>query len=249
MCTARVDHKKSIWCSVDPNPVLLQIFFVDTERIIDWVSNLEDRSRFKEHTRQEESEERDEPCRKKSNYATPNKSATTPIGDGIRGACGRHTRCGSRLRSSDCRSADVLRGVGAGGRLSCGRDGRLLSRLAFSLHVFHRCLVRHPITLSSVRSEQPQRVGRKNPLSRSPRRSSCRHRSPRRQASANFLFEFALTSKTELRPWQCLQSLILNFVAAPYACSEGAVSDSLESRFNQAQNRSSLAAPLEQNLL
>jgi len=249
MCTARVDHKKSIWCSVDPNPVLLQIFFVDTERKIARVPNLEDGSRFKEHTRQEESEERDEPGRKKSNYATPNKSATTPIGDGIRGAYGRHTRCGCRSRSPDCRSADVLRGVGPGGRLNCGRDERLLSRLAFSLHVFHRCFVRHPISFLYVRSEQPQRVDHRNSLSRAPRRSNCWYRSPRRQASSDLLFEFALTSKAELRPRQCLQPLILNFVAAPHACSEGAISDSLESCFNQVQNRSSLAAPLEQSLL
>jgi hypothetical protein len=46
-----------------------------------------------------------------------------------------------------------------------------------------------------------------------------------------------------------LQPLILNFVTALGACSEGAISDSLESRFNQAQNRYSLAYSLEQGLL
>jgi hypothetical protein len=63
------------------------------------------------------------------------------------------------------------------------------------------------------------------------------------------LFEFALTAEAKLRPRQCLQPLILNFVTAPHAYSEGAICNSLESRFNQAQNRSSLAAPLEQRLL
>src|ERR1700735_3093591 len=145
-------------------------------------------------------------------------------------------------------TADVLGGVEPGGRLRCGRDERLSSRLVFSLHVFHRCFVRHPRTLFYVRSEQPQRVGHTNPLSRTPRRSRCWYRSPRVQASSDLLFEFPLTSKAELRPGQCLQPLILNLVTAPHACSEGAISDSLESRFNQAQNRSSLAASLEQSL-
>jgi len=149
MCAARVNDKKPIRCSVHPNPVLLQIFFVDTERIIGWVSNLEDGSRFKEHTRQEESEERDEPCRKKSNYATPNKSAAPPTRDGVRRPDGRHAGCSRRFRSPDCRGADVLGGVGPGGRLICGRHERPLSRLAFSLHVFHHCFVSHPIALST----------------------------------------------------------------------------------------------------
>src|SRR5579863_1367553 len=61
MSAARVNNKKPIRCSVDPNPVLLQIFFVDTERIISRVPNLEDGSRFKQHTRQEEPKGRDKP--------------------------------------------------------------------------------------------------------------------------------------------------------------------------------------------
>jgi len=85
MCAARVNDKKSIRCSVDPNPVLLQILFVDAERIIGWVPNLEDSGRFKEHARQEEPKERDEPRRQKGHHAAPNKSAPTPVGDGIRG--------------------------------------------------------------------------------------------------------------------------------------------------------------------
>ena len=149
MCAARVNDKKPIRCSVHPNPVLLQIFFVNTERIIGWISNLEDGSRFKEHTRQEESEERDEPCRKKSNYATPNKSAAPPVRDGVRRSHGRHARCGCCFRGPDCRGADVLGGVGTGDRFICGRHERLLSRLAFSLHVFHHCFVRHPLALST----------------------------------------------------------------------------------------------------
>ena len=106
MCAARVDDKKPIRCSVDPNPVLLQIFFVDTERIIGWVPNLEDGSRFKEHTRQEESEERDEPCRKKSNHAAPNKSATTPVRDGVRAGRRKARRLRlplSKSRLPECR--------------------------------------------------------------------------------------------------------------------------------------------------
>ncbi len=158
MCAARVNDKKPIRCSVDPNPVLLQIFFVDTECILGWVPNLEDGSRFKEHTRQEETKERDEPCRKKSSHAAPNKSAAPPIRDGVRRPDGMHAGCSCRFRSPNCRGADVLGGVGPGGRLICGRHERLLSRLAFSLHVFHRCFVGHPITLFYVRSEQPQRV-------------------------------------------------------------------------------------------
>ncbi len=158
MSAARVNDKKPIRCSVDPNPVLLQIFFVDTERIIGWVPNLEDGSRFKEHTRQEETKERDEPYRKKSSHAAPNKSAPTPVGDGIRGPNGRYAGCGCRLRSSNCRSADVLRGVGPGGRLICGRHERLLSRLAFSLQVFHHCFERHPVALFTFGVKQPQCV-------------------------------------------------------------------------------------------
>src|SRR6202034_414683 len=95
------------------------------------------------------------------------------------GSDGRNSACGCRFRSPDCRSADVLGRVEPGGRLRCGRDERLSSRLVFSLHVFHRCFVRHPRTLFYVRSEQPQRVGHTNPLSRTPRRSRCWYRSPR----------------------------------------------------------------------
>jgi hypothetical protein len=124
------------------------------------------------------------------------------------------------------------------------RDELLMCKLAFSLRVFHCCFVRYPITLSRF-SPNSLNV---DPLSRTPRCSSCWHRSPRRQASSDLLFEFALTSKAELRPRQCLQPLILNFFTAPHAYSEGAISDSLESRFNQKQHRSSLAAPLEQRL-
>jgi len=111
MCAARVNDKKPIRCSVDPNPVLLQIFFVDTERIIGWVPNLEDGSRFKEHTRQEETKKRDEPRRQEGHHAAPNKSPPTPVGDGISGSDGRHAGCGCCFRSPDCRSADVLRGL------------------------------------------------------------------------------------------------------------------------------------------
>lgn len=149
MCAARVNDKKPIRCSVDPNPELLQILFVDTERIIGWVPNLEDGSRFKEHAWQKETKERDEPRGQKGHRAAPNKSAAPPVRDGVRRSDGRYTGCGCRSRSPDCRSADVLRGVGPGGRLSCSRDERLLSGLAFSLQVFHRCFVRHPITFST----------------------------------------------------------------------------------------------------
>jgi hypothetical protein len=147
MRAARVNDEKPIRCAVHPNSVLLQIFLVDTERIIGWVPNLEDGSRFNEHTRQEETKERDEPCRKKSSHATPNKSAAAPLSDSVRRPDGRYASCGCRSRSPDCRSADVLRGVGPRCRLSCARDQLLLCRLAFSLRVFHGCFVRHPINL------------------------------------------------------------------------------------------------------
>jgi hypothetical protein len=58
-----------------------------------------------------------------------------------------------------------------------------------------------------------------------------------------------LASKAELRPGQRLQSLILNFVTASHAYSEGATGDSRERCFNQAQNGPSLATSLEQRLL
>ena len=179
MCAARVNDKKPIRCFVDPNPVLLQIFFVDTECILGWVPNLEDGSRFKEHTRQEEAKERDEPCCKKSSHAGPNKSAAPPIRDGVRRPDGSHAGCSRRFRSPDCRGADVLGGVGPGGRLICGRHERLLSRLAFSLHVFHRCFVSHPIALFYVRFERPRPVDDRNPLPHTPRRSRYWYRSPR----------------------------------------------------------------------
>src|SRR5579863_8477762 len=193
MCAARVNDKEPIRCTVDPNPILLQVFFVDTERIIGWVPNLEDGSRLKEHTRQEETKERDEPCRKKSSHAAPNKSAAPPVRGGVRRPDGRHAGCGCCFRSPHCRSADVLSRVAPVSRLSCGRDERLLSSLAFCLHVFHRRFVWHRITLFHVWSEPPH-LSHKNPLSRTPRRSRRRHRSPRRQASSNLSLEFALTS-------------------------------------------------------
>jgi hypothetical protein len=156
MCTARVNDKKPIRCSVDPNPVLLQIFFVDTERIIGWVPDLEDGSRFKEHTRQEETKERDEPGRQKGHHAAPNKSAPTPIRDGVRRPDGRHAGCSRRFRSPDCRGADVLGGVGPGGRLSCGRDERPFSTFAFSLRVFRRCFVSHGRSIRTTSTCPPQ---------------------------------------------------------------------------------------------
>ena len=244
MRAARVNDEKSTQCAVHQLSVLLQIFFVDTERIIGRIP-LEDGRRFKQHTRQEETKERNEPCCKKSSHATPNRSAAAPLRDSVRRPDGRYTSCGCRSRSPDCRSADVLRGVGPGCRLSCARDELLLCRLVFSLRVFQCCFVRHPITLSRF-SPNSLNV---DPLSRTPRCSSCWHWSPRRQASSDLLFEFALTSKAELRPRQCLQPLILNFFTAPHAYSEGAISDSLESRFNQKQNGPSLAHSLVQSLL
>jgi hypothetical protein len=142
MRAARVNDEKPIRCSIDPNPVLLQPI---SRRCLSRAQSagyaiLKNSDRLKQHTWQKESE-RDEPRRKKSSHAAPNKSAAPPVRDGVRRSDGRHAGCG--LRSSDCRSADVLRGVGPGGRLNCGRDERLLSRLDFSLHLFHRCFVSH----------------------------------------------------------------------------------------------------------
>jgi hypothetical protein len=46
-----------------------------------------------------------------------------------------------------------------------------------------------------------------------------------------------------------LQPLILNFVTAPHACSERAIRNSPQRRFNEAQHGPSLAASLVQRLL
>jgi hypothetical protein len=174
---ACIDDEKLIRCAVHPNPVLLQIFLVDTERIVGWEPNLEDGRRFKEHTRQEETKERDEPCRKKSSHAAPNKSAAPPVRDGVRRSDGRYTGCGCRFRSPNCRSADVLRGVRPGDRLSCGRDERLLPRFAFSLHVFHRCFVRQALApFLYIRTEDPQRPVRTTSMCR-PAESAIPHAS------------------------------------------------------------------------
>lgn len=118
-----------------------------------------------------------------------------------------------------------------------------LPRLALSQFAGPDCLPRseagafglHSRALFYVRSEQFQGVDHKNPLSSTLRCSSCWYRNPRRQASSNLLFEFELTSKAELRPRECLQPLILKFVTAPPRIFRGSISDSLESRFNQAQ--------------
>ena len=77
------DYKKPIRCSVNPNAVLLKPFLVDSEGVVGWIPNLENSSRLKKHTRHEESKERDEPCRKKSSYAAPNKPPPTAVDNGI----------------------------------------------------------------------------------------------------------------------------------------------------------------------
>jgi hypothetical protein len=116
--------------------------------------------------------------------------------------------------------------------------------LRLSLHDFHHSFV--SVTLGLFSTFGP------NNLKVSARESAIPHgwcRSLHRQAGADLFFEVPLAPKTELRPRQCVQPLILNFVTAPNTCSEGAISNSLERCFNQAQNGPSLATSLEQRLL
>src|SRR5579863_610635 len=134
---ARIDDEKTIWRPIHPDSILLQPFLVDTEGVFRRVPDLENSGRLKQHARQEESEERDEPCCKKCNHAAPDKSAPAAVVDGIGRPDGRDTGCGCRFRGPDSRSPDVLRGVELGDRLLRRRDGRFLSRLAISQHVFH----------------------------------------------------------------------------------------------------------------
>ena len=152
---ARVDDKKSIGCTIDPNSVFLQKFLVDTLGIVDWIPNLEHRSWFKQHTRQEEPKERNEPRGQKGSHAAPNKPSPSPVDNCVGGSDGGNPGRGGRFRSSDCGSADVLRGVGPGGRLSCGCDERLFSTFAFSLHVFHRCFVSHGHSIRTISTCRP----------------------------------------------------------------------------------------------
>src|SRR5439155_14838639 len=62
MCAARINDEETIGCAIHPDAELLLPFGIHAKRILRRISDLENRVRFKKRARQEEAEERKEPC-------------------------------------------------------------------------------------------------------------------------------------------------------------------------------------------
>ena len=50
MSTARIDDEQPVRRTIDPDPILLQPFFVDAQPVIPGIADLENRGRLKQHT-------------------------------------------------------------------------------------------------------------------------------------------------------------------------------------------------------
>ena len=114
MCAARINDEETIGCAIHPDAELLLPFGIHAKRILRRISDLENRVRFKKRARQEEAEERKEPCRQEGGHSHPNQPPAPLVDLGIRGARRGQPRRSGCLRGSHRRRAYILRGIHRG---------------------------------------------------------------------------------------------------------------------------------------
>src|SRR5580700_3040586 len=109
--TPCVNHEHAVWSAIDPDAVFLLKFCVDAQRELRGIANLENCVRFEKSARKKEPEESQEPCSQECRYCDPHQTATAAVDLGIRWPRRGQSSSRCRLRGSDRRRADVLRGI------------------------------------------------------------------------------------------------------------------------------------------